>query len=413
MRRGWLLALLVVSGLLLAGVWTWQWLELRAGAADQRAMHARFGTTILAAAEGAAVRACRGGRYDPEELALTLEDVRRQVDAYWLALVGAQGSPIAEAGAPRADGATEFRKAFEPPRRRGHGRGRRATGSLEDLPSGPAEIVLQLPTVELERNLAADLRRFLLTGLALTAAVVCLAVLLALGVRSVELRARLATSHEKVAALEYLGRLGAGLAHETRNPLGVVRGYAERLLRDDVGPVEVRDAARTILEEVDRTAARLDEFLLLSRPSTLRRRRVPMRALLTELAGLLSPDLEAKRATIGIAGAEIEVEADREQARRLLLNLLVNATQAIDDGGEITVELRRGAAGTEVEIRDDGPGVPAEIRESLFEPYVSMRQGGTGLGLAIARQIAMAHHWRLRYEPGRPRGTVMTLEIGR
>ena len=408
MRRGWLPGLFVVLGLVLAGAWTWQWIDFRAGTAQHRVEHDRLGSTILAAAEGAAIRACRGGRYDPEELALTLDEVRGQLGANWLALIDPQGKPIAAAGTRQADGATLFRKGFEPPRRRGAGPGpgwggrHRAFESLREFPAGQSELMLQLPRAELDRKLATDFRRFLLTGLALSAAMVSFAVLLALTVRSVEL-------HEQVGALEYLGRLGAGLAHETRNPLGVVRGYAERLSRDGAGPDEVRKASRIILDEVDRTVARLDEFLLLSRPSTLARTRFSVRTLVEELVELLRPDLQAKGATFRIDGPDIDIDADREQTRRLLLNLLLNATQAIDREGEIVIEVRDDA----IRIRDDGCGVPDSIRESLFEPYVSMREGGTGLGLAIARQIAMAHHWRLRHEPGQPRGTTMTIEIAK
>ena len=409
MRRGWLPGLFLVLGLLLAGAWAWQWIDFRAGTKRHRAEHDRLGGTILGAAEGAAFRACRGGRYDPEELVVTLDEVRGQVGAEWLALVDPQGASIAAAGTRQADGATLFRKSFEPPRPRGIGRGGRfaASGSLREFPTGSSEILLQLSRAELDRNLAADFRRFLLTGLALSAAMVSFAVLLTLTVRSMELRSRLETSREKVGALEYLGRLGAGLAHETRNPLGVVRGYAERLSRDGAGPEEVRKASRIILDEVDRTVARLDEFLLLSRPSTLACSHFSVRTLVEELVDLLRPDLEAKGASFRIVGSDVEVDADREQTRRLLLNLLLNATQAIDSGGAIVIEL----SDDEIRIRDDGCGVPPSIRESLFEPYVSVRQGGTGLGLAIARQIAMAHHWRLRYEPGQPRGTTMILGV--
>ena len=406
MRRGWLPVLFIVLGVVLVAAWAWQWNDYRAGGEQHRAEHDRLGGTILAAADGAAIRACRGGRYDPEQLVTTLDEVREQVGAEWLALFDSKGATIAAAGARQADGATLFSKAFEPPRRRGGGPGPPGWGgprggfeSLREFPPGQSELMLQLSRAELDRNLATDLRRFLLTGLAFTAALASFAVLFTLTVRSVELR-------EQVGALEYLGRLGAGLAHETRNPLGVVRGYAERLSRDGAGPGEVRKASRVILDEVDRTVARLDEFLLLSRPSTLARTRFSVRTLVEELVELLRPDLEAKGATFRLDGADFDIDADREQTRRLFLNLLLNATQAIEAKGEIVIELRE----NEVRIRDDGCGVPPSIRDSLFEPYVSMRAGGTGLGLAIARQIAMAHHWRLRHEPGEPRGATMIIE---
>jgi len=259
MRRGWLPGLFIVLGLVLAGAWAWQWIDFRAGTQQHRAEHDRLGSTILAAAEGAAIRACRGGRYDPKELVLTLDEVRGQVGAEWLALFDSHGVSIAAAGTRQAEGATLFRKAFEPPRRRGSGPGRggrhAASEALREFPAGQSELLLQLPRAELDRNLAVDLRRFLLTGLALSAAMISFAVLLTLAVRSVELRSRLETSREKVGALEYLGRLGAGLAHETRNPLGVVRGYAERLSRDGAETRPGSSSTRSIEPWLDSTSS--------------------------------------------------------------------------------------------------------------------------------------------------------------
>jgi signal transduction histidine kinase len=149
----------------------------------------------------------------------------------------------------------------------------------------------------------------------------------------------------------------------------------------------------------------------LSRPARPRRERVDLAALLADLAQLLRPELESKRARLDLEGPPLEVSADREQVRRLFLNLLVNALEFIGREGTITVRVEEGER-ARVVVSDDGAGVEESIRETLFEPYVSGRPGGTGLGLAIARRIALEHGWRIRYEPEPGGGTRMIVEVG-
>ena len=135
--------------------------------------------------------------------------------------------------------------------------------------------------------------------------------------------------------------------------------------------------------------------------------------MLAELCALLAPDLERRRAAIELAEFELEVRADRDQVRRLFLNLFLNAVQAIGAGGHVRVELDRGQGGDGVRVIDDGPGVPAELRATIFEPYVSAREGGTGLGLSISRRIALEHGWRLEHEPAPGGGAIFTVAIDR
>jgi len=398
----------------LAGAWTWQFIDYRSHVREHRGEHRRFGEALLGGVEGAMLRECRGGRFDPDELAATFDEMRSRLDLSWVALVGPQGTVLAQAGTRQSAAATDdvHRKPFDPPRPRGAGRGRGGGASLRALPLG-LELVLHLPGDALADKLADDLRRFLLTGVSLSIAVALLFGLLAARIRSLALESSLAASREQLKSYEFLGRLSAGLAHETRNPLGVVRGFAQRLADGAAEPEDVRRVARTILDETDRTLTRLDEFLLLSRPAHLKRTRFGLKALLQELAGLLHPDLEAKQASVAIEGAEVEIEADREQARRLFLNLLLNAVQALEGGGRIELKWRETADMLEIRIEDDGRGVPEEIRATLFEPYVSAREGGTGLGLAIARRIASEHLWRLEAAPRAGGGTAMIVEIPR
>jgi len=403
-------------------IWAWQWLDFERQVGEHEAEFHVLGETVLVAAEGAAVRAARGGSYDPDELDATLEEVRSDLGAARLSIFGADDEVIAEARDAETLGSantTAFRKSFVPLARRGGGGrfgrggpgGRDGFAGLVPLPTNGVEIELLYPRRALDERIDGLRLRFGLTALSLSLAIAALTTVLGLRARSAGLHARLQASGERVAALAYLERLGAGLAHETRNPLAVVRGFAERLAGDDVSADDVKRSACRILEQTDRTLARLDEFLLLSRPVAPNKRPVDLSGLLRELAELLEPDLEAKDATISVSGPAVTVDADLEQIRRLFLNLLLNSAAAISQGGAVTLETRTASDEVRVVVIDDGVGVPENLRETLFEPYVTGRPGGPGLGLAISRRIATEHGWRLRYEPGDRGGTRMVVQI--
>jgi len=398
------LALLVV-------IWSLAGLDYRAQARTHRQEFESLGRTVAAAARGSVQWLFRGGRYDPEELSASVEDLRFALGLEQLALEGAD-APFAPVSAPKpAVDVVWIEEALVIPQPRSGGRHGPGPPGLRDAPTGPLVLRIALSRAPLDRRLDADLHRFL--GLALALTVVLALALLALAARerSLRLALELGRTHEQLRGLEFLGRLGAGLAHETRNPLGLVRGFAQQLAGGDVPATRAREFGATIVDEVDRTVARLDEFLLLSRPARLRRERFSLHELLAELARLLEPDLSQSAARLELRPFELELDADREQCRRLFMNLLLNAAQHVAPGGRIRVEHGRGPAGSFVRIEDDGPGVPPELRETLFEPYVSGRAGGTGLGLAIARRIATEHGWKLELDPRVTRGAAFVLEI--
>jgi len=279
------------------------------------------------------------------------------------------------------------------------------------LPAGELEIRLEYPAGRLAARLAQGRTRLFAVGGAFTAAFASLFLFYLGRMRSAALGVELAAAGERVRSLEFLSRLAAGLAHETKNPLGALRGFAELLVRGTLPEKEVRAAAARMVDETDRIVGRLEEFMVLSRPARPRMVAVPLEELLADLVGLIRLELASKNASISFSGPGLVAAADPEQARRLFMNLLVNASEAVGSGGRVEVEIVREEGRGRVEVRDDGPGVPEAIRETLFEPYVSGRPGGTGLGLAIARRIAAEHGWTLRYEPGARGGTRMVVEL--
>ncbi len=404
--------------------WVWQYWEYRSFERSEMEAQQRQGDLILAAAEGVLHQQCSRAFSSLEDLKASMEAVRTRVGATFLAVVHPGGKPFLAVGrpAPAGDGGVircerDFRFPAKCPvcnPRKGGGLvvspgGAPCAGGI--LPRGPLKICLEYPSERLRKRLARRKVLFFAFGGALTLAFGSLLLFYLGFLKSARLHARLAASAEHVRSLEFLGRLGAGLAHETKNPLGSVRGFAQILLKRDLPPEERREAASRIMEETDRIVARLEEFLSLSRPAKLRRRAVPLKKTLEDLAGLVRLELAGKGGTLEVEGPEVEVEADLDQARRLFLNLLVNASEALGRGGRIRVVISKERDGARVVVEDDGPGVPEEIRETLFEPYVSGKPTGTGLGLALAQGIAREHGWVLRYEPRPGGGTRMVVEM--
>ena len=213
--------------------------------------------------------------------------------------------------------------------------------------------------------------------------------------------------------LRELGQAAAGLAHETRNPLGVVRGWVQGLSKSDKLPPDQRQRALLVLEECDRVTARINEFLSFAKPRVPVLERIEFPAFVEELHLVLASDLEGKGLTLTLAAhaAEPVIGADPEMLRQTMFNLIENAIDASPAEGTIEIRTVAAADGTcRIEVADRGPGVATEAVESLFAPYFTTRPRGTGLGLAIVRHLGNLHRWRTGYSPRPGGGAVFWLE---
>jgi signal transduction histidine kinase len=198
------------------------------------------------------------------------------------------------------------------------------------------------------------------------------------------------------------GAFARGLAHEIKNPLVAIRTFAE-LLPERVGDSEFRDSfAKIVLQEIERIdqlVARLRGF---AAPPTVRFQPVDVYQLLRETLALLRGEIERARARVTTIGERSTppILGDPAQLKQLLLNILMNALEAIDSSGEIAIRLSHSASSRQLilEISDTGPGVPVELLPKVFEAFVTTKPEGSGLGLAICRAIADAHHAVIRAE---------------
>jgi signal transduction histidine kinase len=225
-----------------------------------------------------------------------------------------------------------------------------------------------------------------------------------------ELQIRLIRASELNSHLKEMNLAAAGLAHETRNPLNIIRGMAQMLSKESSAPPEIRDKARAIVDETDKVTVQLNEFINYSRPREIRRTKLALNSAVGEVMRALSHDLDEKKIKLETKGDLIAIEADEQLLRQVLFNLLLNAIQAVGGEGEIHVITgKQNAAEAFLEIRDNGPGVPPERRQEIFKPYFTTHQKGTGLGLAVVQQIVLAHGWEIECMPNEPRGAVFRI----
>ncbi len=220
---------------------------------------------------------------------------------------------------------------------------------------------------------------------------------------------------QKVAAWREVARR---LAHEIKNPLTPIQLSAERLRRHFSGAPEatlafVDECTSTIVAEVESLKGLVDEFSQFARMPAPKAVPTALHALLDDTLALYDGLFAEVRFDRRYAPDVPLVRADPEQIRRVIINLVDNAVEAMERRGEIVVETSFEAANNLVRlvIADDGPGIPASDRDKLFLPYFSTKGRGSGLGLAIVRRIIAEHGGAIDVGDNQPRGTRFTIEL--
>lgn len=244
------------------------------------------------------------------------------------------------------------------------------------------------------------------------AALVCILAVTAVwiaGRRRRVLAGELAAERLRNAHLEELSLAAAGLAHETKNPLGLIMGMAQQIAADPRIPAHSRSMLEHIMDEVDKASSRLGNFMSFARQRTASLESVNAASLCREVAEVLRPDFEAGGVRLELAIFPAIIRADPNLTRQILVNLLLNSLHASDPGTTTTIRLQPQGRRATLVVADQGRGVPADLLPEIFKPYVTGSPSGHGLGLAIVKRLVEAQGWRIQAASAPDQGTTMTI----
>ncbi len=217
----------------------------------------------------------------------------------------------------------------------------------------------------------------------------------------------------RTARLKSLGELAAAITHEIRNPLASIKGAVE-IVSEEIALESPRREFITVIEkEVDRLNKLVEEFLRFARPRTPEKLPVNLNELVIGIVKFVSPQA-AKAGVTLVAKPNTEVPLvpiDAEQIQQVLLNLILNAIQAMPTGGLVEITCEAVLEQVEICVRDHGTGITQEQRSKVFEPFFTTKAGGSGLGLAIAYQLVKQHSGELKLAEIEPPGSLFVISL--
>ncbi|MFL0248316.1 ATP-binding protein [Candidatus Clostridium stratigraminis] len=217
---------------------------------------------------------------------------------------------------------------------------------------------------------------------------------------------KLEESVTRAKSLEALGALSAGMAHEIRNPLTSIKGYAQYIMSELNKDSELYSDMAVISSEVDRLNNIIDRFLAFARPNELKLEKYDINDIVKEVILLIKRDNTFDNIKLNINFGELPlINADFEQMKQVVLNIVINGVQSMPQGGELTISTLNNQilSMVEIEISDTGQGISHENVKKIFEPYFTTKDKGIGLGLAICSRIVENHRGIIEVEsiPGK------------
>jgi two-component system sensor histidine kinase HydH len=229
-------------------------------------------------------------------------------------------------------------------------------------------------------------------------------------VLSAQRAAELQRRHLHMEHLAHLGQMSAILAHEIRNPLGTIKGFAQ--LACEKGDQRIAQLLAPVLTEIGRLEKLVKDLLLYSKPCQPGVQRIDWSEFASGLRPFVADAIGGRSIRFDCEADDFAFETDPDLLKELLLNLLQNAVEALALADRGAVRLRA-VAGPPlwIAVEDDGPGMQEPIQEHLFEPFYTTKASGTGLGLTVARKLARTLGAELQFRPLEPHGTCAELRF--
>nr|WP_279665291.1 PAS domain S-box protein [Ectobacillus ponti] len=214
---------------------------------------------------------------------------------------------------------------------------------------------------------------------------------------------------DKLAAV---GQMAAGIAHEIRNPLTSMKGYAEFLQLDETNP-ERQEYLNIILDEADRINSIVEEFLVLAKPKIVQLREQNVVPIIGNVVSLL--EFEARKRQVRLHFDHncdvIQVECDEDRLKQVFLNLIKNGIEAMPNGGDLYVRMMDVGQQVQISVQDTGVGIPEEKLNQIGEPFFTTKKNGNGLGLMVSFKIIESHHGKIYIESEVDKGTTFNVVL--
>lgn len=218
---------------------------------------------------------------------------------------------------------------------------------------------------------------------------------------------------KRAARMSALGHLSAGLAHEIRNPLASIEGAAGIVQREPQNETRRAEFLEIIQEESRRLNRLVTNFLDFARPRAPELRPTDIGALVNTVVNLVSQTTTRSDINFRVDVEEglAPLRCDSEQLKQVILNLMLNAVQAMPQGGEVLVAAKRSRQALTIRVKDEGSGIPEKDLDSIYDPFFTTKETGTGLGLPVAYQIVEKHGGELMLEDNGPSGACFAIRI--
>jgi signal transduction histidine kinase len=222
----------------------------------------------------------------------------------------------------------------------------------------------------------------------------------------------------KVSDLEELSRLTGGLAHEIKNPLSIIKVNL-KLISEDLSSVKNENAARAsrkiavVQKETDRLEQILEDFLRYIRKTELHPASIDINKLMVDMIDFYSPQAISRSVTIRTAlyNEPLICFVDSNSLKQVLLNLFINAQQAMPGGGELILRTQKADSNAVINVTDTGKGITPENLEKIFDAYYSTKTSGSGLGLSTSKKIIEAHKGSIKVDSIVGKGTSFTITL--
>jgi len=218
---------------------------------------------------------------------------------------------------------------------------------------------------------------------------------------------------ERNRRLASLGRLAAGIAHEIRNPLSSIKGFATYFRERYKEMPEDRKTAEIMVQEVDRLNRAIGQLLEFARPMIIQKKPTSIHTVIQHSLKMIEREAQAKaiRITTHLSPEIKDVSIDPDRINQVLLNLYINSIEAMEHGGSLSVGLSRddNSQGIKIAVSDTGVGIKKEDLVHVFDPYFTTKQSGTGLGLAIVHKIIESHKGEVKVESELNKGTTVKI----